>query len=100
MEIEKVKVPVDVLEVGMYVSELDRPWVETPFIFQGFLITNESELDQIHQYCEFVYIDRAKSQVKIPDVRMQKIEQAQEEHAQENHGKGAVGLPDAGQLMK
>jgi putative nucleotidyltransferase with HDIG domain len=79
MEIEKVKVPVDVLEVGMYVSELDRPWVETPFIFQGFLITNESELDQIHQYCEFVYIDRTKSQVRIPESRLQKMKQADEE---------------------
>ena len=79
MEIEKFKVPVDVLEIGMYVSDLDRPWIETPFIFQGFLITNESELDQLHQYCEHVYIDRAKSQVQIPQARLRNLARAESE---------------------
>lgn len=77
MEMEKFKVPVDVLEIGMYVSELDRPWIETPFIFQGFLITNENELDQLHQYCEYVFIDRDKSQVKIPEARLRKLEEVE-----------------------
>jgi hypothetical protein len=27
---------------GMYVSKLDRPWLETPFIFQGFEIREQS----------------------------------------------------------
>ncbi|MGD8795859.1 MAG: DUF3391 domain-containing protein, partial [Thiohalophilus sp.] len=66
MSIEKVKVPADLLKIGMYVSELDKPWIETPFIFQGFLITNEEELDQLHQHCEYAYVDREKSQVDIP----------------------------------
>ena len=26
------------LVVGMYVVQLDRPWLETPFMFQGFYI--------------------------------------------------------------
>ena len=30
----KIKVWVDDLKLGMYVSQLDRPWVETPFLFQ------------------------------------------------------------------
>lgn len=81
MDIEKVKVPVEVLEIGMYVSELDRPWIETPFIFQGFLITNENELDQIHQYCEFVYVDRDKSQIKIPEVRLKNLKRIEDEPA-------------------
>jgi HD-GYP domain-containing protein (c-di-GMP phosphodiesterase class II) len=66
MNTEKLKVPVDILKVGMYVSELDRPWIETPFIFQGFLITNDEELDQLHQCCDYVFIDIEKSQVEIP----------------------------------
>jgi len=65
MDIAKVKLPVDSLQIGMYVSELDRPWIETPFIFQGFLITNEDELDQLHQFCRYVYIDSEKSRVKV-----------------------------------
>ena len=38
------KIPVVELEVGMYVSELDRPWLETPFLFQGFYVSNDAEL--------------------------------------------------------
>ena len=35
------KVPVENLDVGMYVSELDRPWLESPFLIQGFVIKDE-----------------------------------------------------------
>lgn len=41
----------------MYVSDLDRPWVETPFILQGFKITSIQEIESIAQYCEFVYVE-------------------------------------------
>jgi hypothetical protein len=44
--IEK-KVSVDFLKPGMYVSNLDRPWVETDFLFQGFLIKNQREIDKL-----------------------------------------------------
>ena len=32
----KKQVAVDDLRFGMYVIELDRPWLGTPFEFQGF----------------------------------------------------------------
>lgn len=78
MDIEKFKLAVDLLKIGMYVSELDRPWIETPFIFQGFLITNENELDQLHQYCEYVYIDREKSRVKVPETSVRRLEKVEQ----------------------
>ncbi|MEE8263181.1 MAG: DUF3391 domain-containing protein, partial [Gammaproteobacteria bacterium] len=31
----KKRVDVRDLSLGMYVAELDRPWLETPFLFQG-----------------------------------------------------------------
>ncbi|MEO5573352.1 MAG: DUF3391 domain-containing protein, partial [Gammaproteobacteria bacterium] len=34
----KKKVLVGDLAPGMYVYDLDRPWIETPFLFQGFSI--------------------------------------------------------------
>lgn len=49
------------LREGMFVSELDRPWLESPFIMQGFLIEDEATLLQIRQVCRFVYVDRARS---------------------------------------
>ncbi|MEE8056709.1 MAG: HD-GYP domain-containing protein [Pseudomonadales bacterium] len=53
----KTPIPVSGLKVGMYVCELDRPWLETPFILQGFKITSLDEIDTISEHCEFVYIE-------------------------------------------
>lgn len=41
----------------MYVSELDRPWLETPFLFQGFHIQNQEEIDALRQHCRSVVVD-------------------------------------------
>jgi putative nucleotidyltransferase with HDIG domain len=49
------------LELGMYVSALDRPWVGTPFLFQSFLIQSEKQIQQLQKYCRTVEIDEAKS---------------------------------------
>ncbi|MDH3355055.1 MAG: HD-GYP domain-containing protein, partial [Chromatiales bacterium] len=43
------------------VAELDRPWLGTPFLFQGFPITTIDELERLRNLCEFVYIDIALS---------------------------------------
>jgi putative nucleotidyltransferase with HDIG domain len=53
----KKKLEVQELRIGMYVSELDRPWLGTPFLFQGFEIRTEEELAQLRRICRFVYID-------------------------------------------
>ena len=55
------------LKLGMYVVELDRPWGDTPFLFQGFLINHEDEIDQLCEYCEYVYIDVTQTEVKYQD---------------------------------
>ena len=41
----------------MYVSELDRPWLETPFLFQGFYIRNQDEIVALRSHCKSVIID-------------------------------------------
>lgn len=45
----------------MYVSELDRPWTSTSFLFQGFEISDEATLQELKDTCEFVYIDTEKA---------------------------------------
>ncbi len=55
--INQVKVDVNDLVEGMYVSGLDRPWSQTPFPLQGFFIREIDEIDQLRRYCKFVYID-------------------------------------------
>ena len=61
----KIKLDSDKLLVGMYVCELDRPWNETSFLFQGFRITNEQEIEQLQNTCKFVYVDEEKSSTDV-----------------------------------
>lgn len=55
------KVRVGDLRVGMFVSQLDRDWLDTPFLMQGFRIEEEEDIDVIGEYCEFVFVDEALS---------------------------------------
>ena len=52
------ELPVEKLEVGMYVVQLDRPWLETPFLFQGFYIRDKDEIDELRAHCERVHVSR------------------------------------------
>lgn len=58
--LEKVFTPVHHLAVGMYVVELDRPWLETSFPFQGFELKSEAQIQAVKDACEYVYIDMTK----------------------------------------
>jgi len=53
----KKLVAVGDLQLGMYVIELDRPWLGTPFDFQGFPLTSAEQIEQLKQYCQVVYVD-------------------------------------------
>lgn len=55
------KVYVENLRLGMYVSSLDKPWLETSFKTQGFYINNEMNIDELSKECRYVYIDLNKS---------------------------------------
>ena len=55
------------LKIGMFVSSLDRPWIDTPFMFQGFLIEVEDDIELLQKYCEFVQVDWIRSTVQQPD---------------------------------
>ena len=41
----------------MYIAELDRPWTDTPFMFQGFVLATQAQLDALKKYCRTVFID-------------------------------------------
>jgi len=63
--IARVKVPCDHLKLGMYVTELDRPWLDTPFLVQGFELRSLSDIEDLRKYCDFVYIDKELSSPKV-----------------------------------
>jgi HD-GYP domain-containing protein (c-di-GMP phosphodiesterase class II) len=54
--VEKL-VDTKLLKPGVFVTKLDRPWLGTPFLLQGFLIQTEREVDELRRYCRRVYID-------------------------------------------
>ena len=57
----KKKINVQDLEVGMRIADLDRPWLETPMLFQGDVIHSQSEIDELKRYCNYVYITVSQS---------------------------------------
>ncbi|MGV6852363.1 MAG: HD-GYP domain-containing protein [bacterium] len=57
MYLEQVKVNVQDLVKGMYVCKLDRPWIETPFPFQGFYVSCGKDINILNNYCAYVYVD-------------------------------------------
>lgn len=60
---------VDELQVGMYVSKLDRPWIETPFPLQGFYIRDLTDIDALRRHCRNVTIDLSRSRGVVEPVR-------------------------------
>ena len=55
------KIHIADLRLGMYVCKLDRDWLDTPFIMQGFLIEDREDIDIVAEYCEFVFIDKSET---------------------------------------
>ncbi len=55
------KVAVKDLKIGMFVADLDRPWIDTPFVLQGFLIQDRQQIAELQGICQWVVIDRARS---------------------------------------
>lgn len=49
------------LEIGMYITELDRPWVDTPFLVEGFYVESQDDIEQLHGLCKYVFVDTRRS---------------------------------------
>jgi HD-GYP domain-containing protein (c-di-GMP phosphodiesterase class II) len=62
------KIATTSLEPGLYVERLDRPWTETPFPFQGFLIRDQAQIEELRRHCEYVFVDLQKSD-ELPEDR-------------------------------
>ncbi len=60
MPLEEQRVEVSQLAAGMFVCRLDRPWTETPFPLQGFLVQSAADIATLRNYCQYVWIDVEK----------------------------------------
>lgn len=66
--VEKVKLRAADLRKGMYVCELDRPWLETPFLLQGFEIQSDADIKEVMRHCDYVYIDMLRTKVVAVEI--------------------------------
>ena len=57
MGLDEREIGIGDVAVGMFVCRLDRPWTETPFPLQGFLIRDIEQLQVLREYCSRVWID-------------------------------------------
>jgi HD-GYP domain-containing protein (c-di-GMP phosphodiesterase class II) len=65
------KVNVEALKLGMFVSRLDRPWLETRFLFQGFHISSDVDMQQLRSTCEYVFVDPERGEAPDPGLHCQ-----------------------------
>lgn len=70
---EKVRISVKDLELGMYVAELDKPWLDSPFLFQGFELVTEADIKSVQDECKFVYVDVTKQNTRLKSPRIKNL---------------------------
>jgi HD-GYP domain-containing protein (c-di-GMP phosphodiesterase class II) len=63
---KEIKTSVAGLRKGMYVSKLDRPWIQTSYALQGLLIQSEEDIERLKRYCNHVFVDVEKGDSPSP----------------------------------
>lgn len=58
---DSLRISVAELRVGMFISELDKPWAQTPFLLQGFLLTELLDFETVKAIAKEVVIDPRRS---------------------------------------
>lgn len=64
----RLRIEASHLELGMYVVEVDRPWRETTFLFQGFPLLQVADIKAVREHCSYVYIDETR---RVPLAELQ-----------------------------
>src|SRR6056297_1903553 len=49
------------VEIGHFVSRLDRPWGDTPFPLEGVMVSSQNQRDWFCERCRWVVIDLLRS---------------------------------------
>lgn len=60
-----IELHVSQLKLGMFVTALDKSWLETPFLVQGILIQSQEDIDKISEQSTFVWIDPHKQSIQL-----------------------------------
>ncbi len=73
MSSHEIKLEADEVRIGMYVTKLDRPWLDTPFMLQGFQVKDAQDIELLKEHCKHCYVDAERSRNFTP----QRINQIQ-----------------------
>lgn len=60
-----IQLHVSQVKLGMFVSALDKSWLETPFLVQGLLVRSQSDIDALAEHTKFVWIDPLQQSLKV-----------------------------------
>ncbi len=71
MAVNSKKIPINSLQTGMYISRLDRPWIETSYPIEGFYIQNEEDIRKLSSLCKYVYIDIDLTRLRVDPLKLQ-----------------------------
>lgn len=89
-ELDEKQISVGELEIGMFVTKLDRPWEETDFLLQGFLVETPEDIEALVTQCNYVFIER-KSQLNTTKTSSVKVERRKEKLGLFARAKRALG---------
>jgi len=53
-----IRIPASEVKIGMFVAELDRPWLGTPFLTQGFSVSSPTEIKKLRELCNHVFVEK------------------------------------------
>jgi HD-GYP domain-containing protein (c-di-GMP phosphodiesterase class II) len=94
----KKRIPVSELRFGMYIAELDRPWTDTPFMFQGFMLSTQQQLDALKKYCSTVMVDVERS--ALPEPPRPRIAYPERAAVEEEIGPAKTAYSNSRMLMR
>ena len=93
---KRFQISVQRLAHGMFVAELDRPWLDTPFLLQGFAIDSAIEIETLGKYCRFVFVDLELSDPAVAE-RIREAEKLSRTDIEDTGGRDFRSLAGTGE---
>ena len=63
---QELRIRVEGLRAGMFVSALDRPWLGTGFAFEGVMLRSDDEVQRLRSLCRYVVVDIGRGDAPAP----------------------------------
>lgn len=69
-DIIETEISVADLQIGMHVIRLDRPWEETSFLLQGFILQTEEDVLAVQEQCDKVTVLGKADRPRLPGEKL------------------------------